>query len=238
MKKILQLTIMACITAIMALGFSSCSSDDDSPIEGETKLLPTKITLVDNKGELYAESELTYNDKNQLIKSVYKDGDTFEFKYDDKGQLIYVNTDQYIYEKNVVKYRCEGEDYRDNEDFTLDENGILQSSKMVEYDLESFYKFDKHQNLTKITDKKENTKLAPTYTSYFSPFCNMSLPSYFMLADDIWGIQTTGLHMPKTFEEGESYEVIEAKDNYPTKVKELNEDGENFTYTITYKQMK
>lgn len=247
MKKLFHFTAIAFIATALSLGFASCSNDDDDsnekkeePNTGLAKLLPSKVTLLDEDGELYAESILTYNDKNQLIKSEYTDGDkdSFDFKYDAKGRLTNFGEDEYIYENNLVKYRAEGEGYRDNEDFTLDEKGILKSSILLYGNREFFYEFDKDHNLTKITDKEGKIIEAPTYSTYLSPFCNMSLPSFFMLADDIWGIQSTGLHMPTTFE-GDTFKVVESKDNYPTKVKEFDEDGLlKFTYTITYQTMK
>lgn len=255
----LKFTLLTFFVSALTLGFTACSDDDDNGGENgiTKKLVPSKITIYDEDNELYAENVLTYNSSNQLIKSEDEENNYFELAYDAQGRLEKV-TSKYVDEKESNDTYTETYTYTKEEDgkttvefftgdtkedgtYTLDKNGVLEKfvGQSTHHFMNGSYEFDKNGNLTKMMNDDE-VKLSATYTTYFSPFYNMNLPSYFMLYEDYWAIQATGLHMPKTFEEYD-YEVLESKDNYPTKVKEISRDGgEEHTYTIIieYKEIK
>lgn len=262
MKKLQKFALSAIFISALTLGFASCSDDkneDENLSSG--KMLPSKITIIED-GEIYAGYILTYNSNNQLIKytdTAYPEEGDRPFKYDDKGRLVQFDEapdfQKWTFiDDSTIEFTVGGDsEGRDNASIKLNDKGVMSEFKGNSSKFASLYTYDTDNNV--LTETSDDKKVTCTYHKEFSPFCNTTLPSYFMLWDDNFGIQTTGKHMPKLihvtkdiYTATTEYTILESKDNYPTKIEEkviyiANEEGEKeeptiYTYNIEYQEMK
>lgn len=252
---------MAIFASTLILGFASCSDDDKNEEFTNGKMLPSKITIMEGN-EIYAGYILTYNEKNQLIKytdtTLPEEGDR-PFEYDEEGRLVsFDDGDSYpkrwtFTDKKTIEFTTGGDsEGRDNATIKLNDKGLMSEFKGKDSKLVELYTYDTDNNLLTVSYGDELTTC--TYHKEFSPFCNTTIPSYFMLWDDNWGIQTTGKHMMKSispntsdaYDETVEYSILDSKDNYPTKIEEkatyIDNKGEKettiHTYIIEYQAMK
>lgn len=275
MKLFRKLTLWTVLFSAFTLALISCSDDNkDSDIEKPNagKMLPSRIKIMDSD-ELYADYEFSYNEKNQLVK-YFDNKDPEEgdrpFKYDDKGRLIqfdegdYYDTYTYKDDKTVL-FVSGNQDPNNNivesSTYLLNDKGLMiENIFTVSYsdgrkdETRTYFTYDTDNNVSVSTTNKETTEAS--YHKEFSPFCNMGMPSYFMLWDDNWGIQTTGKHMMSKIitnntnniiDWKEEYTIVKSENNYPTEIKrhtfEPNDEGklEEYsvtTYIIEYQEMK
>lgn len=272
MRTFKQTTFWALLCSVLTFGSTSCSdSDKDFTLEKPNagKMLPSNIKIMEDN-EIYANYDFSYNDKNQLVKyfdhTNPEEGDR-PFKYDDKGRLIQFDEgdyyDTYTYKDDKTVLFVSGNEDPSNSivessTYILNDKGLMIEQIFTvshsKDEMHTYYTYDADNNLSVATTNTTTTEAS--YHKEFSPFVNMGMPSYFMLWDDNWGIQTTGKHMMSKIIKNETnsiikrkeeYTIIESKDNYPTKIEhrqfnqndsgELEEDGVT-TYIIEYKEMK
>lgn len=258
MKKLQKFALSAIFISALTLGFASCSDDkneDNDPKPSTNKLLPKRLTISDDIDGVYIDYHYTYNDKNELVS--YRDeqstGDEAGeqiIKYDAQRRVVGIEDHSFLFtflNETTIQFKASEGD--PNETITLNDKGLIIKSIDTDNRVTE-YTYDENKNILKMSNIGSFDHNY-TYHKEYSPFCNMNIPSYFMMYDDFWGIQTTGLHMTDTDEanltgnETYNYKILESKDNYPTKLESIVTyiyDGEKEEsreiFTIEYQEMK
>lgn len=243
MNYVSKLVYPVVLAAALAVGFSSCGSDDDDDKDGNGNgngnggqnenviLLPTDIKYVEEEGDTYTYT-FKYDANNRL--EGYSDGEgkdmeTFSFQYDDKGRLLkFKNVAEegwgfeYDYSQaGKVIFKTGGNGY-DDQVIILDKNGKMEQTQGRDHSAGNkplgwityfSYESDKSNNVSVTTDNESTTEYA--YDKSFSPFKELNMPVHFMLHDDNWAIQPSGESMLKSvISNNAKSKLIENKEVY------------------------
>lgn len=136
------------LSTILLVGFTSCSSDDDSTPNPTSDILVKKIIFQDEDG-FNDEITYTYNG-NKLVQGVYDDGTIEKYYYN--GDLI-----------TKIEYVFEG-DVEDQELFAYDSEGRLVEHKyqdlIDDFEDKSLFVYNNNSTVTKtsITGSIDNTE--------------------------------------------------------------------------------
>ncbi len=255
---------MAVFFTALTTSMTSCSDDDDDDNGGggttTSLFVPDKIVTSDNETFTFF-----YDDQQRVSKLVVeedKDGGLYSFQYDAQGRITKVSNDwgsieyddniSYTYSGNTVTVvLTEQGTVQNTSVYTLDNNGLVtECTRNDGYSEDNItYKYDSSNRLIDRSGMGDYSMLV-TYNNEVNGMCKDINASKFMAIslsdfDDFfdffltWDKSIAKVQFDEEDNSINTFTYTKVNSNkYPEVYKLSSDDGDEITYTITYKEIK